>query len=156
MEMQASHGAAPAGGEFGSPQQRMFVAGLQDHLMLASTDLERLHGLLNDASEQLMTHFSSASTHLGRFTGEAGSMLAEAPGLSELRHHLAGAVTALQFQDMASQLILHTRKRIGVVADALVVEATDGDELEAVPVPTELRDNPVTQSEMDAGSIELF
>ena len=68
-----------------------------------------------------------------------------------------GAVTALQFQDMASQLINHTHKRLRSCVDRLAREAfaeeEDGEvEMEEVP----LRPNPVTQAEMDVGSIELF
>ena len=71
---------------------------------------------------------------------------------------LGGAVTALQFQDMASQLIAHTNRRLRSCVDTLAQDAFGDDDedgscvIEAAP----LRPNPVTQSEMDAGSIELF
>jgi sulfite reductase beta subunit-like hemoprotein len=68
-----------------------------------------------------------------------------------------GAITALQFQDMASQLIAHTRKRLRNCADRLARDAMGDDEDgEAVVEKAPLRPNPVTQDEMDAGSIELF
>jgi hypothetical protein len=64
---------------------------------------------------------------------------------------------ALQFQDMATQLIAHTAKRLRHCADRLARDAftDDGDDdivIEAAP----LRPNPVTQSEMDTGFVELF
>ena len=69
----------------------------------------------------------------------------------------AGAVTALQFQDMASQLIAHTRQRLRNCADRLAREAMgDDDDGDAVVEAAPLRPNPVTQDEMDAGSVELF
>ena len=71
--------------------------------------------------------------------------------------HLAGAVTALQFQDMASQLIAHTHKRLRTCADRLARDAMGDDDDGAPSSKTApLRPNPVTQDEMDAGSIELF
>ena len=67
------------------------------------------------------------------------------------------AVTALQFQDMASQLIIHTSKRLRSCADRLARETMGEDEEgEAVAEEAPLRPNPVTQDEMDAGSVELF
>ena len=71
--------------------------------------------------------------------------------------HVAGAITAMQFQDLASQLIAHTGHRLRGCTDRLAREAMGDDEdgpavVESVP----LRPNPVTQDEMDAGSIELF
>ena len=67
------------------------------------------------------------------------------------------AVTALQFQDIASQLIAHTRKRLRHCADHLAAGAFDDEGDGAAPIDeAPLRPNPVTQDEMDAGSVELF
>jgi hypothetical protein len=45
-----------------------------------------------------------------------------------LRRELAGAVTALQFQDMAAQVISHTVQRIRGVADFLGARAVADDD----------------------------
>ena len=37
---------------------------LQDHLLVANNDLERLQRLLDDASQALMQHFTYASEHM--------------------------------------------------------------------------------------------
>ena len=68
------------------------------------------------------------------------------------------AVTELQFHDMASQLLVHTGKVLRGCAYKLAEEAMELEEDELGVVETCLpeRPNPVTQSEMDAGSIELF
>ena len=143
------------------PQARLpllAAADLQDSLMVASNDLDRLQRLLSDATETLMGHFYGASaqiTHLSR-------LAAQHPELPEVElhqtmQHLAGAVTALQFQDMASQLIHHTHRRLRHCADQLAREVMGDDEDgSAVVEDAPLRPNPVTQDEMDAGSIELF
>jgi hypothetical protein len=67
-------------------------------------------------------------------------------------------VTALQFQDMASQLIAHTHRRLRHCADQLAREVMGDDDEDGCAVVEEAppRPNPVTQDEMDAGSIELF
>ena len=66
-------------------------------------------------------------------------------------------MTALQFQDMASQLILHLGKRLRSCADRIAgPTGGDADDSAAVFAAAPLRANPVTQDEMNAGSVELF
>jgi hypothetical protein len=135
------------------------AADLQDSLMVASNDLDRLQRLLNDASETLMGHFCGASAqiqHLARLAAQHPEL--PESNLHEALGHLAGAVTALQFQDMASQLVSHTHRRLRNCADRLAREVMGDDDEDGAAVVEEapLRPNPVTQDEMDAGSIELF
>ncbi len=134
------------------------AADLQDHLMVASNDLERLQRLLDDASQALMGHFTDATAHLEAALRELeGAHSAHPQTLADARQTLGGAITALQFQDMASQLIAHTTRRLRNCADRLANEAFAGDEDgEAVVEALPLRPNPVTQDEMDAGSVDLF
>ena len=68
-------------------------------------------------------------------------------------------MTALQFQDMAAQLITHTQRRLRHCADRLArdafpVEGAGAEEAVVAPAPP--CPNPVTQAEMQAGSVELF
>jgi hypothetical protein len=155
----------------------MAVAELQDSLLVVMHDLQRLEGLLNHAGDNLLDRFTAANLSLNALArGDAGA-------LEQVRAALQAAVTDLQFQDMASQLIVHTSKLIQGCAFRLAAEAMGheagedaapfGDpchdrrffsrsaENETLPgdefgnqIPD--RPNPVTQSEMDAGSIELF
>jgi hypothetical protein len=124
------------------------AAELQDHLMVVSNDLDRLRRLLDDASESLMNHFTQANDSLA--CGD----------VQQAHRTIGGAITALQFQDMASQLIVHTSKRLRNCADRLARDAMGDDDDEgggqAVIEDAPLRPNPVTQDEMDAGSIDLF
>ena len=130
------------------------AADLQDHLMVASNDLERLQTLLADACNALMESFYGASARLQDIRTGQGS----APEVVEgALKQLGGAVTALQFQDMASQLIAHTHRRLRNCADRIARDTMGDDEDgEAVVEDAPLKPNPVTQDEMDAGSIELF
>ena len=136
----------------------LVAADLQNHLMTATNDLERLHTLLADASDSLMLRFSTAVQQMQTLMAAATDHRIETSELTPVMQNLGAAVTALQFQDMASQLIAHTNRRLRNCADQLAREAM-GDEDEdgaAVVESAPLRPNPVTQAEMDAGSIELF
>lgn len=139
----------------------LLTAELQDHLMSASHDLDRLHTLLADACDSLMLRFKSATEQIhalmDEHRGDADSPQAVA-AYRDLMLQLGGAVTALQFQDMASQLIVHTNHRLRSCADSLAQDAFGDDDEDGPSVlsAAPMRPNPVTQAEMDAGSIELF
>jgi hypothetical protein len=140
-----------------TPMPLMAAADLQDHLMTASMDLDRLQTLLADACDTLMQRFCGASEHIKALRANPHTVEESDAVFADVMQHLAGAVTALQFQDMASQLVNHTHRRIRSCVDRLAKEAFSEEEdgevaMEEVP----LRPNPVTQAEMDVGSIELF
>lgn len=139
-------------------QPLLAAAEIQDHLMTVTNDLERLQRLLDDAGESLSGHFYSASTLLQNLLRQAAeSQSSDGDALHTVMEHIAGAITALQFQDMATQLIAHTSQRLRNCADQLARDTFGDDEDgEAVVEIAPLRPNPVTQDEMDAGSIELF
>ena len=130
----------------------MLVAEVQDSLLVVVHDLSRLDGLLAHTMENLMERFTSASANL------ADPALIEFKELDNVRSTLRAAVTELQFQDMASQLIGHTSKILQGCAYRLASESMGSEDGEAVPFVEEVpeRPNPVTQDEMDAGSVELF
>jgi len=145
IENHASH-AAPL--DFG------VAADLQDNLLTVSNDLERLQTLLDDSHKTLQSGFFG-TLELLQALHDAGQL--EAAPLQRATRHLGCAVKALQFQDMASQLIAHTSRRLHNCADRLARDAFAGDEDgEAAVEEAPLRANPVTQSEMDTGFVELF
>lgn len=131
----------------------MLVAELQDSLMVVMHDLSRLESLLSHTMDNLMARFNSVNR------GLQGVALPDTLAMEEVRSDLRAAVTELQFQDMASQLIVHTTLMLQGCAFRLASE-TMGQEEGEEPAPYASmvpdRPNPVTQSEMDAGSIELF
>lgn len=128
------------------------AAELQDDLLTADHDLDRLQALLCEACERLQQGFLGATEQLQHLNREGA---AQVQACSLATRHLDTAVVALQFQDMASQLIGHTRKRLRFSVDRLARQLMD-DEDDGVQPEAPLRPNPVTQSEMNAGSIELF
>ncbi len=140
----------------GAASSLLAAADLQDHLMAATNDLERLQRLLADTCETLMARFHGTVEQIAALESDGGSE-GRAQALLNIHRHLGSAITALQFQDVASQLIGHTHQRLRNCADQLARDAFGPDaDGEAVVAPPPLRPNPVTQDEMDAGSIELF
>ena len=132
------------------------AADIQDHLIAAGNDLQRLQVLLADACQVLLASFHSASRELSQHRRRSPQREL-ATVLLEIQGQLDNAVTALQFHDMTSQLINHTQLRLRNCADQLAGSLfAEDDEGAAVIEPAPDRPNPVTQSEMDAGSIELF
>jgi len=136
----------------------LLAADLQDHLMTASNDLDRLQRLLADATTTLLEHFHGLSDQIARLRQQLESGLMVDPiAFEHALRSLGGAVVALQFQDMASQLITHTDNRLRSCADRLARDAlSDDDDGAPLTMPAPLRPNPVTQDEVDAGSITLF
>ncbi|MFN7855254.1 MAG: hypothetical protein ACK5OA_01490 [Acidovorax sp.] len=131
----------------------MVAAELQDSLLVVMHDLHRLEGLLSHATDNLLERFGEANLVL------TDDLISTNPELEAARAALRSAVTELQFQDMASQLIWHTTKMLQGCAFRLASEAMGQEEGEEAAPFVELepdRPNPVTQSEMDAGSVDLF
>ena len=130
----------------------ILVAELQDSLLVVVHDLNRLDSLLAHTVDNLLERFTSASANL------SVPALVDAKELDGVRSALQAAVTELQFQDMASQLIVHTSRILQGCAYRLASESMGKEDGEAVPFVEEVpeRPNPVTQDEVDAGSIELF
>jgi hypothetical protein len=111
----------------------------------ASSDLGRLQALMDDACLQLQARFDGLAQGMQSLQHAHPHW----PGLTPLWHEVDAAVVALQFQDLAQQLIAHTRKQLGLLAScgcAVAGQVAAG--AQAV--------NPVNQSAMSAGSVDLF
>ena len=144
--------------ELGASFTLLSAAEVQDHLMAVTNDLERLQRMLDDAGETLSTHFFAASAQLQDLAAKLEQGQSLQPGaLGGVLDHVAQAIIALQFQDMSTQLIAHTSLRLRASADVLARDTFGDDEDgEAAVIEAPLRPNPVTQDEVDAGSVELF
>jgi len=138
-----------------SPDLSLLRAAELHHLMMATNDLERLQRLIDDAYVVLMDGFHGTAGQLGDVIDLGHDIT---PHLQAVRQTLFKTVTALQFQDMATQLIAHTNKRLRNCADKIARDALGDDDPEgsAVVDDAPMRPNPVTQDEVDAGSVELF
>ena len=133
------------------PMSPLALIELQDHLLAAGHDLGRLVTLLDDACRQLLLHFDAATSQVRALPTD------DPAGRERACAAIGKAVTALQFQDLSSQLVAHAGDRLRYCADRLASAALGSDEDgEGIVCVAPSRPNPVTQSEMDAGSVELF
>ncbi len=131
----------------------LVAAELQDSLLTVMHDLQRLEGLLNHATGNLLSRFGEANAAL------TDTLIDGNAELVALRSALRDAVTELQFHDMATQLISHTSRVLQGCAFRLAAETMGEGEGEEAAQDADMmpgRPNPVTQSEMEAGSVELF
>lgn len=133
------------------------AADLHGNLLAASRDLDRLQTLLGHACDELLRSFNGATQHVHAQTDRPDRDARTAQVLDEVTQHLTCAITALQFQDMASQLITHLTQRLRDCAHSVAhnsrVDAAPGA---GAAQATAFQLGPVAQFEMDAGSVELF
>ena len=131
------------------------AADLQDHLLIACSDLDRLHELLADAAGTLMHSFRGALDSLGAHC-QAPEDPACLQAVAAARASLGEAIAALQFQDLTSQLLRHAQGRLRNCADRIARETLEDVDGASAVEPGPLAPNPVTQADMDPGSVELF
>jgi hypothetical protein len=131
----------------------LVAADLQDHLMTVSNDLEHLQSILDDACATLMEGFLGATRQLQALQVVKPENSA---AIERAIQHLGKAAKALQFQDMSTQLIAHTGQRLRHCSDRLAGGSFPDTEEQAAIAPAPQRPNPVTQSRMDTGFVELF
>lgn len=117
--------------------------GAAQECALIEADLERLKALINDAGDRLLVSFNQVAALVP-------ALSADETQRAQVDQAVYAAVTALQFQDMATQLTGHAQRRLSVLEErlrSLSEEAARG--LQTMP-------QPVRQAEMTAGSIDLF
>jgi hypothetical protein len=110
-----------------------------------ANDLARLTALIAEAGDKLLNSFNEVATIAPRVSAQAQDRVA-------LNSAIGSAVTALQFQDMATQLTQHARRRLTQLENALSTLAAEAHDPLAAPT----RMQPVRQTGMGAGSIDLF
>ena len=110
--------------------------------------------VLTDACDTLMEGFLGVSTQLQSMQVVKP---ANSAAIERAVAHLGKTAKALQFQDMSTQLIAHASQRLRHCCDRLAQDVfADDEDGDAVIEPAPLRPNPVTQSEVDTGFVELF
>ena len=129
----------------------LMAAELQDHLMTAANDLDRLQRLLDKAYEVLNDGLQDAAAQL---TLANDANIGHRVSLQETLQSLYKAVSALQFQDLATQLIRHTNRRLRNCADQIARDAMGDDPDGETFIEEAPGANPLSRD--DAGSVELF
>jgi len=107
-------------------------------------DLERLKTIVNDAAGRLLGSFNE-------FVELEQQTQRNSEERLRIESAIGTAVTALQFQDMATQLTGHAQRRLAALESCLRSLYGDG-----VGAGYFEHSQPVRQSEMSAGSIDLF
>jgi hypothetical protein len=177
--------------ELGS-QLKDLLSGLSghghQHLAEAEKDLAQTTVLLSEAIEKLGASFMGIHDAVCRQQREIDELLARHPESAEAAErlkamqgeigaHVNSAVTGLQFQDMTSQLIERTMRRIAGIREALDrldanglggLSASNPDDISALiacmnKALTEhntrletLQQRSVAQTHMNSGDVELF
>lgn len=109
-----------------------------------AADLERLKALIADAGDRLAASFATI--------GDAAAVQGADPARQRRFSGAVGqAVVALQFQDLATQLVAHAQRRLAVLQETLKLRHAPAD-----PLGANTRLQPVKQTGMGAGSIDLF
>jgi len=148
----------------GAPNGAAGDARLRAHALRGiRRDLDQLGSLLGDAVGRLTDSFDTLAT-----TGEAQHRLLVAaavrPGTTAhadvdalhgtFESGIASTVTALQFHDIASQILAQLAARVDVL-ERLAATALDADDDEST-VGNEFTRTPVPQASMTAGAVQLF
>jgi hypothetical protein len=158
------------------------------HLTEVETDLMQTERLLEEAVERLTSSFMAIHHTVGARQGTIDLLLAGGTPTDEdsarllamsgeVGMHVNSAITSMQFQDMTSQLIDRTLKRVTGLRDFLGTLSAHGDDLlpessndevvdrlgkvsmalaiQSLELRTVLRKS-VNQQHLDSGDIELF
>jgi hypothetical protein len=110
-----------------------------------AADLERLKALIAEAGDELAASFGAVGDAVSRLSHDKAEQ-------RRIGQAVSAAVTALQFQDMATQLTEHAQRRLTVLQDCLKSLSHE----QADPLLASTRMQPVRQAGMGAGSIDLF
>lgn len=120
----------------------------------ARAELDRLRSLIDDAAARLLSSFN--------VIGEISARQIERGQAQAMEDAVGNAVSALQFQDMANQLVGHAVRRIEVLeriaASLGRLPEVSADELTRVIEGTACgrTQGPVAQDCMTGGSVDLF
>jgi hypothetical protein len=143
----------PSESETDATQNTMVDACCAD-IQGAADDLTRLQTLLTDAAGTLLGTFNAIEAYC---QGEAS----QAAGADALAPHVRRAVAALQFEDLATQLLQHTRQRlshleINLKKFQILPSTLEGLDSALGASPYQGGAHPVRQEGMDTGSVDLF
>ncbi len=120
----------------------------------ARSELDRLRSLIDDAAERLMASFNEI--------GEISARQVMPSPMQDMEQAVGEAVSALQFQDMANQLVGHAVRRIELL-ERIAASLTRLPDLSEDDLANEIAgsvctrpNGPVEQACMSGGSVDLF
>jgi len=107
-----------------------------------AADLERLRGLIADAGSQIAGGFSVLADPAANEGARAQA--------------LAQAVRALQFEDIALQLVGHAQTRLALLETCVQDLSPQASDTLSAAIAHRAQHHPVGQTGLGAGEIELF
>ena len=117
---------------------------IQEEIAGIRREIDQARDLVRDAIEKLTAGFA----RIGELTAPGA---VEDVRTSAILNEVSSVVTALQFQDMVEQLLVHTLKRLDAVEKAL-----EAGETLAPGRREPINTRPVAQRHLDPGDVELF
>lgn len=123
-----------------------------DALDAAAAELARLDHLLAEASRRLFSCFAGASRLVNALQADG----TDADQWLALRQQLSDAAVALQFEDMAHQMLAHVQTRLALAAAAPERVFLDGAAASNDTPMAVCRPCPVGPTSVQAGSIDFF
>jgi methyl-accepting chemotaxis protein len=154
-----------------------FSSEIRTEMNDVSQSVASAEGVMKTFSEKDMQFAMQSKQNVETMMGEVGKLNATMAGvISELseasgqvKSEVRTAITSLQFQDMASQLVTHAGRRMDALRSILegiarIEEQRSSNKLEHVKnviretseLIEKTRHNPVKQVNVDAGDVELF
>lgn len=129
---------------------------MQETLKATDQDLQQLDAMLNHHCERLIAAFEGAIHAVdGTSATAAPNPAVVAEQIKQVRKELSGAVLHLQFQDITSQMLSHCQVRLQACQTLLEQVQLQATSLTGHLALQPLK-GPVTQSSLEAGSIDLF
>lgn len=146
-----------------SSEIRTHMDGVHVSLMRAQTDIQAVASMDMNFALQSKQRVQDTMGRLEKVNQDTGSIAMEIDGHAEqVAHEVNNAVTALQFQDVTSQILDQVRARVEKLGEIMLGSAgskpaplaftSEQKPVAAAPA----RETAVTQKNMQSGDIELF
>ncbi len=154
-----------------------FSSEIRTEMNDVSQSVTSAEGVMKTFSEKDMQFAMQSKQNVETMMGEVGKLNATMAGVigelseasGQVKSEVRTAITSLQFQDMASQLVTHAGRRMDALRSILegiarIEEQRSSNKLEHVKnviretseLIEKTRHNPVKQVNVDAGDVELF
>lgn len=141
-----------------SQQIRTNVGAISNSVADAESEIDKLASRDMTSAITSKTTAESMIASLQDRNGKLAGGTAQLAGIvGEMEVQVGQAVMALQFQDMANQLIGHTLKRINEVEQSIALQGGPADARQAQEaLRAAAAGNPVSQASVASGSVDFF
>jgi methyl-accepting chemotaxis protein len=147
-----------------SSEIRTHMDGVHDSLMHAQNDIQAVASMDMNFALQSKKRVQDTMVQLEKVNHDTGSIAMEIDGhAQQVAFEVNNAVTALQFQDVTSQILDQVRARVESLSGLMLGQPVSGrpaaparEPVMAAVVASPQRSESVAQKNMQSGDIELF